>query len=146
DQWAPTEVSWGWDNRQTTTRAITLNEGSSRFELRCVGADLQPYLAIGACLAGGLRGIEARLEPPPPVGRSREAGEVPLGEGSAGTVPADLAEAAARLRSSKLAREAFGPALVELYAASREAEQRTWERLRDEQVPPFEVRRYLEVA
>ena len=146
DAWAPTEVSWGWDNRQTTTRAITVEPSSSRFELRCVGADLQPYLAIAACLAGGLHGIRAELQPPPPVGATGEAGEVSLEEGSVGTVAADLIEAAARLRASQIAREALGEELVELYAASREIEQRQWERLRDEQVPPFEVRRYLEVV
>lgn len=146
DSWAPVEISWGWDNRQTTTRAITLNRGSSRFELRCVGADLQPYLAIAACLAGGLHGIREGLEPPPPVGPSREAGEVTMEEGSIGTMAKDLNEAAARLRASKLAREALGDELVELYTASREIEQRTWERCRDEQVPPYEVRRYLEVV
>lgn len=146
EAWAPTAISWGWDNRQTTTRAITLNRGSTRFELRCVGADLQPYLAIAACLAGGLHGIREGLEPPPPVGQSSEAGEVSLEEGTVANMAADLGEAAERLRGSELAREALGDELVELYAASREIEQRTWERLRDAQVPPFEVRRYLEVV
>lgn len=145
-QWAPTEVSWGWDNRQTTARAITLNRGSSRFELRCVGADVQPYLAVAACLAGGMYGIREELEPPPAVGLDGERGDVTLKEGTCGVIAADLAEAAGRLRASKLAREALGDDLVELYAASREIEQKTWERLRDEQVPPFEIRRYLEVV
>lgn len=145
-QWAPTQVSWGWDNRQTTTRAITLNRGSTRFELRCVGADLQPYLAIASCLAGGTFGIRERLEPPPPVGLRSDRGEVGIEAGTCGTVAADLREAADRLRSSKLAREALGDEIVELYAASRVIEQETWERLRDEQVPPFEIRRYLEVV
>lgn len=146
EQWAPTEVSWGWDNRQTTTRAITLNRGSSRFELRCVGADVQPYLAVAACLAGGLHGIREELSPPPAVGLDVDRGDVTLKEGTCGVVAADLNEAAARLRASKLAREALGDEIVELYAASREIEQKTWERLRDEQVPPFEIRRYLEVV
>lgn len=146
EQWAPTEVSWGWDNRQTTTRAITLERSSSRFELRCVGADVQPYLAVAACLAGGLHGIREELSPPPAVGLDAERGDVSLKEGTCGVVAADLREAAQRLRASKLAREALGDDLVELYAASREIEQKTWERLRDEQVPPFEIRRYLEVV
>ena len=40
----------------------------------------------------------------------------------------------------------MGDEIVELYAASRVIEQETWERLRDEQVPPYEIRRYLEVV
>jgi glutamine synthetase len=144
--WAPTAVSWGWDNRETTTRAITVDANSTRFELRCVGADLQPYLAIAACVAGGAYGIREGLAPPPPVGLCTELGAVTMAEGTIGSVAADLNEAAARLRASRLAREGLGDELVELYAASREIEQRTYEQLRDAQVPPFEIQRYLETA
>ena len=69
-----------------------------------------------------------------------------MADGTIGSVAADMNEAAARLRASQLAREALGDELVELYAASREIEQRTWEQLRDAQVPPFEIRRYLETT
>nr|WP_246344511.1 glutamine synthetase family protein [Conexibacter arvalis] len=138
-QWAPCEAAWGFDNRNACVRAITTGAGGTRFEQRRPGADLQPYLAIAACLAGGLHGIRERLEPPP------EADKLGRGE-EARTLDRELVDAAATLRASRFARETFGDELVELYAATREAEAEAWTRLRDGQIPPWEIKRYLEVV
>ena len=67
--WAPTNASWGWDNRQASVRAITIDQEASRLEYRRPGADLNPYLAIASCLDSGLRGIANKIEPPRGVGR-----------------------------------------------------------------------------
>lgn len=138
-QWAPCEAAWGYDNRNACVRAITTGAGGTRFEQRRPGADLQPYLAIAACLAGGLHGIRERLEPPP------EADKLGRGE-RAQTLDRELADAAATLRASQLARAAFGDELVELYAATREAEAQAWRRLSERSIPPWEIKRYLEVV
>ncbi len=62
DTWAPTNASWGHDNRNACVRVITVSESAARFEHRRPGADLQPYLSIAACLDAGLHGIRERIE------------------------------------------------------------------------------------
>lgn len=137
--WAPCEAVWGWDNRSACVRAIAGSEGGARLEQRRPGADLQPYLTVAACLAGGLHGIRERLEPPPP-------GDAHGHADGAVVLDRDLTAAAETLRRSEFARAALGDELVDLYAAMRDAEARSWARLRDAEVPPFEIKRYLEVV
>jgi glutamine synthetase len=133
--WAPLSLSWGWDDRNSAVRAITLSASATRFEQRRAGSDLQPYLAIAACLAGGVDGILAGAQPGPP-------GEPHPSE----RFPADLREAAALLRASALARDWLGDALVDLYAASREHEQQAYDELARAHIPAWEIRRYFEVV
>src|SRR5208282_1517660 len=62
DSFAPTTITWGRDNRTCAFRVV--GEGPSfRVENRAPGADANPYLAFSATIAGGLRGIEHRLDP-----------------------------------------------------------------------------------
>ncbi len=69
-------------------------------------------------LGAALWGIEERLDPPPPV---RPARRTVVRSGDA-ALPRDLVEAAERFAASAAARELFGPAFVEHFAASRRAE------------------------
>ena len=59
--WAPTNVTWGIDNRTTALRAIPAGSKATRVEHRLPGADSNPYLALAASLASGLYGIEKKL-------------------------------------------------------------------------------------
>lgn len=113
---APTTVSWGIDNRTAALRVIP-GGADARIEHRLPGADANPYLAIAACLAGGLHGIEQELEPPEPVGNAYE-----LGPDAAVPLPATLDEAVAGLDASKLARQLLGEQFVDHFVASRRAE------------------------
>ncbi|WP_187369143.1 glutamine synthetase family protein [Baekduia soli] len=133
--WAPLQLSWGWDDRNSAVRAITLSASATRFEQRRSGSDLQPYLAIAACIAGGVDGILAQRDPGPP---GEPLTSMPL--------PADLRAAAALLRGSALARDWLGDELVELYAASRDDEQRVYDQLARAHIPAWEIRRYFEVV
>ena len=45
---------------------------AARVEFRQTAADINPYLAIAACLASGLYGIERGSTPPPPQPRRRQ--------------------------------------------------------------------------
>ena len=134
--WAPTNLTWGLDNRTTALRVIATSPGAIRVENRVPGADLNPYLAIAASLAGGLHGIENGLQPPPLTrGNAYEiAGAAPI--------PRSLPEALERFKASALAREWFGEEFVEQYAAFRQ-----WEvdkhRLA---VTDWERRRYFEMV
>jgi glutamine synthetase len=91
---------------------------AARIEHRRPGADANPYLAIAACLAGGLYGIEHELEPPAPV--VGNAYELPDDAGV--LLPATLDEAVARLEESKLARELLGEPFIEHFLAVKRVE------------------------
>jgi glutamine synthetase len=64
---APHAPTWGYENRTTAVRIPGGSRAAIRLEHRIPGADTNPYLVLAAVLAGALRGIESRLEPPPPV-------------------------------------------------------------------------------
>ena len=100
--WAPTTLTWGEDNRTCAVRAIPGSQKSSRIEMRVTGADINPYLALSACLASGLYGIENELELPVETkGNGYE-------DFSHGTLPKNLLEASNKMRNSKIARSLFG--------------------------------------
>ncbi|MCH8921300.1 MAG: glutamine synthetase, partial [Chloroflexi bacterium] len=105
-------------------------------ENRVPGADINPYLAFAASLAGGLHGIESGLEPPPPTrGNAYQLTD-------AGLLPRTLPEALERFRASALARKWFGEEFVEQYAAFRQ-----WEVEKHRlAVTDWERRRYFEMV
>ena len=59
--WAPTTLTWGIDNRTVALRILNGSASSCRVETRVIGADVNPYLAMAACLASGLYGIKNKL-------------------------------------------------------------------------------------
>lgn len=134
---APTTVTWGLDNRTTGLRALTGQPAATRVEHRLPGADANPYLAVAACLAGGLYGIEHELEPPPPVGGN--AYELPPED--AVRLPETLDEAVTRLEHSKVARELLGEVFVEHFLATRRQELAASRAA----VTDWERRRYFEL-
>jgi glutamine synthetase len=134
--WAPTKANYGIDNRTTALRVIPGSPGSTRLETRVNGSDSNPYLALAAALASGLMGIEEKLTLGAPV----------VGSGYADTVapllPRTLQEATERFQNSQAAREMFGDAFVDHFAASR-----TWEwRQFGKAVTSWELERYFEIV
>ena len=129
--WAPTTVTWGFENRTVALRVIAGSPGATRIENRVAGADVNAYLGFAATLAGGLHGIERKLEPPAPLtGDAYRATDAPR-------LPRTLDEAVERFAASSVARDFFGDAFVDHYAAMRrwEVEQHRravtdWERAR----------------
>jgi glutamine synthetase len=131
---------WGFDNRNACVRVITSSESSARLEHRRPGADLHPYLSIAACVDGGRHGIEHQLPlGPPSPGRAHE-------DPSAAVLPTDLPTAVERLTRSELVRGWYGDPIVDHFVQFRAAEQMRCERLRDAQVPDWELSRYIELA
>ncbi|MGH9081006.1 MAG: glutamine synthetase family protein [Acidimicrobiales bacterium] len=102
DSWAPTALVWGEDNRTCGFR--TVGSGPDRrVESRIPGADINPYLALAAAIAGGLWGIEHELELEPAfTGNAYAADRV-------ARLPTTLTEAIDGLAGSEVAAEAFGP-------------------------------------
>ena len=131
--WAPTSVTWGFENRTVALRVIASSPGACRIENRVPGADVNAYLGFAATLAGGLYGIERGLEPPEPVAGDAYALD-------ALKVPRSLAEAVERFASSAMAREYFGEAFVDQYARMRQWEVDQFGRA----VTDWERRRYFE--
>jgi glutamine synthetase len=132
--WAPTTVTWGFENRTAALRAICATQNGCRIENRVAGADVNAYLGFAATLAGGLHGIERKLEPPPPLaGDAYRAAEAPK-------LPRSLAEAVERFRGSAVAREYFGDEFVEHYARMRQWEVEQFRRA----VTDWERARYFE--
>ncbi len=109
---APTAVRWGVDNRTCAMRLVGRGP-SLRVENRVPGGDVNPYLAVAALVAAGLRGIDEEL----PLEESCTGNAYALGGGpGAATVPATLRDAALLWEGSKLARDAFGEDVVAHYA------------------------------
>ena len=133
--WAPTNATWGIDNRTVALRAVLgPSPKSVRVEYRLAGADINPYLAIAASLASGLHGIEKTLElPPASTGSAYETDARPL--------PRSLADATALLKASPIARDLLGEEFVDHYVRTREWEVRQYERA----VTDWELERYFEI-
>ena len=64
---APTKTVWSIDNRTAGFRLCGEGTKGVRVECRIGGSDLNPYLGQAAMLAAGLKGVEDKLELPPPT-------------------------------------------------------------------------------
>lgn len=135
--WAPTSANWGVENRTTAVRVIPGGAKAQRSEYRIGPADANPYLALTAALASGLRGIEEKLELPQVVrGSAYEASgphSVPLAQ--------TLREATLGFEASAAAREMFGDAFVDHFAATRHWEDRQFRK----HVADWDLARYFEI-
>jgi glutamine synthetase len=106
-----------------------------RVEDRIPGADVNPYLGYAATIAGGLYGIQEKIEAPDMfVGNAYEAKDVPR-------VPSSLHEAIDVFKDSKVAREAFGDFVFEHLLNTAVQEQTIFDNLC---VTDWELSRYFE--
>jgi glutamine synthetase len=127
---APTAIAWGHDNRTCALRVVGHGPGK-RIECRVPGGDVNPYLALAALIAGGLHGIDAGLQAPPPCDGNAYA------LADAARVPSTLRDARDLFAGSAVAREAFGQEVVDHYLNyarveldAFEAAVTDWERFR----------------
>jgi glutamine synthetase len=134
--WAPVKPTWGVDNRTASFRVIPGGAKSTRLETRCPGADVNPYLALAACIATGIAGIEQKLElTTPPIAGTNVGGE------DIARAPRTLIETTRIFTRSDFARDWFGDEFVDHFAATREWEWRKWL----DAVTDWERKRYLEI-
>jgi glutamine synthetase len=132
--WAPTAIALGKDNRTCGFRLVG-EEESFRIESRIPGADANPYLAFAATIAGGLHGLDNKLEPPGIFqGNAYEATDIPR-------VPTSLHEAIHAFEHSEVAREAFGDFVFEHLLNTARQEQITFD---NTTVTDWELLRYFE--
>ncbi|MCL1124937.1 glutamine synthetase family protein [Shewanella surugensis] len=135
--WAPTQATWGVENRTTALRVISGAEKSQRIEYRLGAADANPYLALAAALASGLYGIMNQLEPHKQVKGNAYEQEQP----DTLNLPTSLWDAAQKLRQSSAAKMFFGEEFVTHFANSREWEEREYRK----HVSDWEMSRYFEI-
>ena len=134
--WAPVKPTWGIDNRTVSFRVIPGSAKSTRLETRCPGADVNPYLALAACIAAGLHGVEKKmkLSVPPIEGTNKGAEHIPR-------APRSLIRTTHAFKQSAIARDWLGDTFVEHFAATREWEHRQWQ----DAVTDWERKRYFEI-
>ncbi|MBB5872267.1 glutamine synthetase [Allocatelliglobosispora scoriae] len=112
---APTALRWGRDNRTCAMRVVG-HDASLRVENRVPGADVNPYLAIAALVAGARHGLSAGLSLEDAYTGNAYA------DPDAPRVPGTLGEALALWRASDFVRDAFGNEVVAHYARAAEVE------------------------
>ena len=136
--WAPLNSSWGIDNRTCGSRVILgQSDHATRIELRQTAADINPYIAMAACLGSGLYGIANRIDPP-----AMTVGDATSGGDPALPLPLTLEAAVGKLRGSKAARQALGEKFVDHFIRSRDWECREYRKA----VTDWELRRYFEAV
>jgi len=126
---APTALLWGLDNRTCAFRVVG-HGPSVRVECRIPGGDVNPYLAVAALVAAGLRGVDESLTLAAPFVGNAYAADAPR-------VPTSLRDAVGLFDASVVAREAFGDEVVDHYVhaarvevAAFDAAVTDWERFR----------------
>lgn len=134
--WAPTTLTWGIDNRTTALRVLNGSANACRLETRVIGADVNPYLAMAACLAAGLFGIRKKLKLKQPATNGN--GYL---EHSFGNIPHTLIDATKKMKESPIATELFGKTFVDHFAQTREWEWRQHLKV----VSDWELKRYFEI-
>jgi glutamine synthetase len=115
--WAPTTITWGFDNRTVALRALTGGSKSCRLETRVVGSDTNPYLAFAATTGNGYQ------------------------DESYGRFPRSLENANHVMKNSPVARTLFGEVFVTHFTQTRDWEVRQFARA----VTDWETKRYFEI-
>ncbi len=133
---APTKITWSVDNRTSGFRLCGEASKAIRMECRIGGSDINPYLAIAAQLAAGIKGLQDKLKPVPAT-----QGDV-YKRADAKSIPPTLREAAETLQKSKMLREAMGDDVVDHYVRAARWEQEEFDRI----VTSYEVARGFEKA
>lgn len=133
---APTQIVWSVDNRTAAFRLCGDGTKGVRVECRTPGSDMNPYLAMAAMLAAGLKGIEEKLPLP----------EVYTGDAYSNDakrhIPHTLRDAREALLRSGMLEEAFGKETVAHYARAAEWEIEEFNRV----VTHYEIARGFEKA
>jgi glutamine synthetase len=113
----PTTLAWGVGNKTVAVRAVVGHPTYSRLEYRTPGADANVYLVLAAVLAGGVAGLDGKIDPPPPF--DDMAWRLPPG---APKIPNTISKAAEVLRADTLLSGVLGRELVDYWLGTRQWE------------------------
>jgi glutamine synthetase len=119
---APTNVSWGLDNRSTALRAIRSGRDElTRIECRRPGADANPYLALAAIVVSAADGLRRQAAPPEAVKGDAYA------RGDLEPLPTSLESALAAFADDEVLRNGIGERFCAYFATSRRWELKAWQ-------------------
>ncbi|MBX3083340.1 MAG: glutamine synthetase [Anaerolineae bacterium] len=147
-QWsfAPTNATWGFENRTVGFRIKGLRGEGAHVENRIPGGASNPYLVMAATIAAGLDGLRNKIEPP-----AATTG-IAYGLTDVQDLPVSLPVALDALEADTALRESLGEELVKLYVAVKRHEiKKAADNGADVNAPnfndivtPFEVSEYFE--
>ncbi len=147
-QWsfAPTNATWGVENRTVAVRVKGLKGEGAHLENRTPGGASNPYLVMAAILAAGIDGLRNHIEPPPPVEK------IAYGMEDATNLPGNLPDALNALEAGGQMRELLGEEFIKLFLAVKRHEIKKGESGGavvgspgfNERVEPWEINEYFE--
>lgn len=137
---APCFIAWSAGNRSALIRVPTPRGQETRLELRCPDPSCNPYLALAACLAAGLDGIERGLTPPPETTENLFAlSQAEKDARGIRRLPSTLKEAVEALERDSVITGTLGSHITEQYIQGK---QREWSEYRN-QITRWELEHYL---
>src|SRR5579875_1294375 len=130
---APSNISWGLENRMTLLRVPHARGQAAHLENRLPGADNNPYLMAAAIYAAGLDGIRNRIEPEHFI-----QGEDAYARTDLPGLPTALEEALIALQGDEALVELLGKDFVNSYSLLKGNEVRRF----NDHVTDWEVQEY----
>jgi glutamine synthetase len=135
-------VSWGTQNKYTNLRKIA----GSHWEIKCLDAVANTYLALAAIIAAGTEGVRKRdvliwgdcVSKDPSKMSKEERDKLNITE----KLPRTLPEALAALEADQEMHDMLGGLAVKIYLATKEAELRILKPMNDEQRRNWLIERY----
>jgi glutamine synthetase len=125
--WSSAYTAWGPDNREGAIRVPSQRRGleveSTNLELKPSDSSSNPYLALGALLAAGLDGIEAKRDPGEPTLVDPDTlSDAERARRGIRRLPTSLGEALDALERDDVLRAALGETLAKEYLAVKRSE------------------------
>lgn len=137
---APCYKAWSASNRSALIRIPASRGNTTRLELRSPDPSCNPYLAVAACLAAGLDGIERGLTPPPEIpGNIYEMDAATRSSFGIESLPRTLEEALEELQKDALIMDVLGEHVAAHYIKGK---HREWEEYQT-RVSNWELEKYL---
>ncbi|MHB1628350.1 MAG: glutamine synthetase family protein [Bacilli bacterium] len=133
---APSNITWGFENRMCLIRVPKARGQGTHLENRMPGADNNPYLMMAAMYAAGLDGIRNRTPLPDPV-QNEDAYTV----SGSGQLPRSLEEALAALQADEALVKYLGRDMVDSYVALKGNELARFQN----HVTDWEIQEYSEL-
>lgn len=118
--YAPTDRSWGYNNRTVNFRIPPGGASARRLEHRASSADINPYLATALILAAMVEGMEGKIMPPAMI--TGNAYDTPDRTG----LPVTWAAALQRFRESDFIGRWLGEEYRHVYVETKDYERRTF--------------------
>jgi glutamine synthetase len=116
DSMAPTNVTWGVENRSAAFRIKDLGRENVHIENRIPCGSANPYLIMAGMVAAGLDGLRRKLEPP------AETTGVAWGREGVADLPTSLEQSLQAFEADAVLRDALGEELVHLFLAVKRHE------------------------